>query len=131
MGLFRLGNLQPEVEPTISYNIIQFGENFRGQSGTSYSTVNAKKYAATLNFGRLTEEEFNLLEQYCTALPSSAFFELEMVDRTRRFDGATTDPVVGRVLNKVKIPDGFDSEPIRYDDEGLSLVRVSVSVEEI
>jgi hypothetical protein len=130
---FRLGNLIPAVEPTIgSVEIMEFGEHFRGQSGTAYSNINGKKFLISLEFERLTRTEKNELEKYAMATSSSPYINLEMQERDRIFDGVTVDPNLGRVLQKVKIvPARWEIK--KYDDstdDNQSLYTASVTVEE-
>lgn len=111
---------------------MKFGEDFRGQSGAAYESTNAKKLSASIEFPRLTQAQYDIIEYYSMALPASPYATVEMIDCDRRFDGVTVDSVLNRILNKVKIM-SFDAEKqLPYDDsgEGLNIYRATMTVEE-
>ena len=123
---FRIGNLSPRVKPTVNYNPIYSGENFRGQGGTLYSSQNAINLQVSLEFPRLTATEAKTLLYYCTLKPSAAFSTLEMQDRENVFDGITESDTYNRILNKVKIV-SWEFEPKIYaDNESIESARITV-----
>lgn len=126
---FILGDLEPEVNPTIAPSPIQLGENVRTQTGSLWSTATAERFAFTLSFERLTQDEKLLLESYCRALPGSLNALLVMNDRGRLYDGTTVNGDLGRVLNKVRIT-GWNIESVNPYDDDEGLFRAEIQAEE-
>jgi len=115
--MIRINAITTRVEPTFKIRrAISGTEHPFLDGGTGYD-VTKVKYVVELNFSYLTQTEFNQIEALLHAEGNAPDIVVTLILNERIFDGVTVDPIVNRVLEKMKILNP-DEEPTRpYEDD--------------
>ena len=91
------------VEPTYTPTRIEVGAKHYIQNGNINIDSDIVKFSYIFNFTHLTQAEFDLIEAIAHRAGNVADLAVAVVIEERSFVGATTDSVLNRVLNKMKL----------------------------
>lgn len=115
--MININGILTNVEPTYKVKRLIKGTEHPIQDGSYAYDVTKVTFEIELNYSYLYQTEFNQLEALLHAEGNTSGVIVTLTLNERIFDGATVDPVLNRVLNKMRIINS-DEEPMRpYCDD--------------